>query len=131
MRDFALEIRMELLRVQPRLGVEQADGLIREIPFCFQDITHDNADNGETAWREFYNFSLAEGVALVTIYRQAEIEVLTFAADQSLVHLTQHLAMVDVDEFLRLVRGRFTVPEAGLRFPMSQALPWLERVEEV
>ena len=53
MRDITLEIRMELLRVQPRLSVQQAASLIEEVPRCFQDITRDQADRGETNWQDF------------------------------------------------------------------------------
>ncbi len=131
MRDIALDIRMELLRVQPKLSVQHGEHLVQDIPHCFRDITSDNAARGVKEWRDFYNFSLVDGVAVVTIYRKAEIEVFVFAADESLIHATEHLALVAVAEFLQTVRGRFPLPDVGLRFPMSQALPWLEKVERV
>jgi hypothetical protein len=131
MRDFTLDIRMDLLRVQPRLSAQQAESLIQEIPRCFRDITRDNADCGEAEWQDFYNVSLVDGVALATIYRKTEFEVFAFAVDESLIHSIQHLAMVDVDEFLQIVRSRFDFPEAGFRLPMAQALSWLEGSERV
>jgi hypothetical protein len=131
MRDFKLDIRTELLRVQPRLSVQQTENLIQEIPRCFRDVTRDNAACGEVEWQDFYNFSHVDGVALATIYRKTQLEVFTFAADDSLIHSTRHLAMVDVDEFLQIVRSRFDSPEAGFRLPMAQVLPWLESGEKV
>jgi hypothetical protein len=128
MSDIALDIRMELFRVQPNLSVQHSEHLVQDIPRSFRDITKDHAARDVTEWRDFYNFSLVDGVAVVTIYRKVEIEIFIVAADESLIHATEHLAMVDVAEFLQTVRGRFLLPDVGLRFPMSQALPWLERV---
>ena len=131
MSKIPLDIRMELLRVQPKLSVEHSEHLVQDIPRCFQDITSDNAARGVKEWQDFFNFSLVDGVAVVTIYRKTELEVFIFPADESLIHATEHLALVDVAEFLQTVRDRFPLPDVGLRFPMSQALPWLERVENV
>ena len=128
MRDIAFDIRMELFRVQPKLSVQHGEHLVQDIPHCFREMVSDNATRGVKEWQDFFNFSLVNGVAVITIYRKAEIEVFVFAADESLIHATEHLALVDVVEFLQTVRGRFPLPEVGLRFPMSQALPWLERV---
>ena len=131
MRDIALDIRMELFRVQPKLSVQQSQRLVQDIARCFLDLTRDNAACGVTEWQDFYNLSLVDGVAVAAIFRKAEFEVLVFPADESLIHATEHLALIDVDEFVQAVRSRFPVPDAPLRFPMSQALPWLESVEIV
>jgi len=131
MRDFALEIRMELFRTRPELSLSHVERLVQDIPRCYRDITRDHAACGVTEWKDFYNFTLADGVALATIFRKAEVEVLVFDADDSLIHTTEHLAMGDVDEFLQAVRSRFRLPDTGLTFPMPQALPWLESVETV
>ena len=130
-RDFALEIRMELLRVRPAFDLPNIERLVKDISRSYRDITRDNIACGVTDWQDFYNFTLAHGVALVTIFRKVEVEVLVFAADDSLIRTTDHLAMIDVDEFLKTARNRFHVPDVGLRFPMSQILPWLERVDSV
>ena len=131
MRDFALDIRMELFRVRPDLSLPRAEQAIQNIARCYRDITSDNAKCGVSEWHDFYDFSLGDSLAVVTIYRKTEIEVLAFAADDSLIHTTDHLAMQDVDEFLKIARSHFGLPDSGLRFPMSQALPWLEGVETV
>lgn len=127
MNDIAFDIRMELRRVQPELSVQHSGQLIQDIQQCFRDITADNAARGAKEWQDFFNFSFVDGVAVATVYREAEVDVFVFAADESLIQATQHLAMVDVLEFLQTIRGRFPLPEAGLRFPMSKALPWLEK----
>ena len=126
LRDISLEIRVELLRVRPELSLSQVDGLIEDIPRCYRDIVRDNAASGSIEWEDFWNFTLADGVAAATIYRKQEIEVLVFLADESLIRPTEHLAMVDVKEFLEIARSRFRLPEIGLKFPMSQVLPWIE-----
>jgi len=131
MRDFALEIRMELFRVRPDLGLTRAEQAIQNIARCYRDITSDNAKRGVSEWHDFYDFSLDDSLAVVTIYRKTEIEVVVFTADDSLIHTTDHLAMQDVDEFLKIARSRFGLPDSGLRFPKSQALPWLESMETV
>jgi hypothetical protein len=79
-----------------------------------------------TEWHDFFNISLVDGVALAAIFREAELEVLIFAADESLIRSTDHLAMIDVDEFLQTIRSRFRVPEDSLRFPIAEVLPWLQ-----
>src|SRR5689334_6481274 len=107
MRDIALEIRMELLRVRPELSLPMAEQLIGGIPRCFRDITRDDAVCGTTEWQDFYDFSLADGVALAAIFRKTEVEVYVFGADDVLIHATEHLAMVDTEEFLQIVRSRF------------------------
>ena len=114
MRDIALDIRMELFRVQPKLSVQHGEHLVQDIPRCFRDITNDDTAHGVTEWRDFFNFSLVDRVAVVTIYRKTGIEVFVFAADESLIHATEHLALVDVAEFLQTVRGRFPLPDVGL-----------------
>ena len=83
--------------------------------------------NGTT----FFDFLLDDGLAVVTIYRKTEVEILVFAADDSLIRATEHLAMVDVDDFLQMARSHFSLPDSGLRFPMSHVLPWLEGSETV
>jgi hypothetical protein len=129
MRDFALEIRMELFRVRPEFGVHRAEQAIQNVARCFQDITSDNAKCGHSEWHDFFDFLLDDGLAVVTIYRKTEVEIFVFAADNSLVRMAEHLAMVDVDEFLEKARSHFALPDSGLRFPLSQILPWLESSE--
>ena len=131
MRDHALEIRMELFRVRPALILSYAEDAIQTVAQCYRDIASDTAKCGESEWHDFYNFSLYDDLAVVTIYRKTELEILVFAADDSLIHATDHLALVEVDEFLRIARSRFCLPDAGLRFPMSLALPWMESVVTV
>lgn len=131
MRDFALEIRKELFRVRPDLSLPRAEQAIQNIARCYRDITSDNTKCGVSEWHDFYDFSLFDSLAVVTIYRKTEIEVLAFAADDSLIHTAEHLAMQDVDEFLKIARNHFSLPDSGLRFPMLQALPWLESVKTV
>jgi hypothetical protein len=127
MKDFGFEIRMEMLRLQPNLTVAEVNGMIVDVARCYFDIQKDNASCGVTRKEDFYNFSLLKGVALVTIYREALIEILVFNADDSLIRESEHLAMCDVDDFTHLIRGRFVVPEVGLRISMSEALPWMEK----
>ena len=127
MRDIDFDIRMELLRAQPELTAAEATGMIADIGRCYSDIKADNAACGVTRRDDFYNFSMFKGVALVAIYRECVLEVLVFPADNTLICESEHLAMCDVEGFLRLVRGRFRVPEVGLQIPMSEALLWMGR----
>ena len=55
------------------------------------------------------------------------VEFFAFAADKSFIHDSEHLAMTEVQEFLQLARSRYHVPDEGLVFSMSQALPWMEQ----
>lgn len=119
MSDLALTIRMELFRLNPRLSVSQADGLIHNIAECYRDISRDDATHGADR-RDFFDFSLLDGVALATIYRESEAEVFVFAADESLIHDAAQLAMIDVGEFIEILRQRFQVPPTGLRVPISE-----------
>ena len=125
MSDIAFEIRMQLLRVGPNLSLAQADDLIAGIPQCYAEISLDNRERNSDP-EDYYDFSLLNGVVLATIFREAEIEVFAFRADESLIRSTNHLAMVDVAQFFQIARRSFSLPEAGLRFPLSEALPWLQ-----
>lgn len=128
MSDIAFQIRLHLMRVDPALSVAQADSLIAGIQACYAAISSDErAHHSEP--QDYYDFSLLRGVALATIFRASEIEVFAFPADESLIHQTHHLAMVDVAEFLEIVRRLFTIPEPPLRFPLAEALPWLTAVD--
>ena len=98
--------------------------------FSYADISSDDREhNGEP--RDYYDFSLLNGVALATHFRASEIEVFAFRADDSLIHATNHLAMVDVAEFFQIARRSFSLPEVGLRFPLSEARPWLDTAKTV
>ena len=54
MRDFALEIRMELFRVRPEFGVQRAELAIQNVARCFRDITSENAKCDESEWHDFF-----------------------------------------------------------------------------
>jgi hypothetical protein len=124
MPDIAFEIRMHLMRVNPALSVSETESLIGGIPETYAEISSDDqAHNSER--QDYYNFSLLSGVALATVFRESEIEVFAFPADESLIFATRHLAMVDVAEFLQIARDRFNLPEVPLHFLLADALPWL------
>jgi hypothetical protein len=129
MTDIDLDIRMELFRIRPELMGSHADELISEISQSFRDVRQDCIAHCQSQWRDFFSFSLVDEVALAAIYRGSHLEIFAFAANETLVTKAERLAMVDVDEFLQMLHQDFRVPEIGLRFPMSQALPWLETVE--
>jgi hypothetical protein len=131
MADIALDIRMELFRARPELRVSQADGLVSEVAECFQGVRRDSAAHGQAKWQDFFGFSFIDGVALVSIYRESHLEIFVVAADEALITKAERFAMVDVDKFLEMFRRDYHAPEVGRRFPMSQALPWLETVEKV
>jgi hypothetical protein len=124
--DFDLEIRMQLLRVRPELSPLYADKLIRGVACSCLDIRDDEVACEVAQRQDFVTFSHVDGVALVAVFKESEVEFFGFAADESLIHEAEHLAMVEVREFMQLARSRFQVPDIGLVLPMSQALPWME-----
>jgi hypothetical protein len=91
-------------------------------------MQQDNAVCGVTEWEDFWDLCMLKGAALVAIYRQSLLEILVFAADDTLIHESEHIAACEVENFLQFIRGRFQVPEVGLQIPMSEALPWMERI---
>ena len=131
MSDIALDIRMELLRAGPRLSLSQADGLVFDVAECFQAVRQDSAAHGLSKWQDFFGFSFIDGVALASIYRESYLEIFAITADEALITKAEHLAMVDVDNFLEMLRRDYHAPEVGLRFPMSHALPWLGTVKRI
>jgi hypothetical protein len=56
------------------------------------------------------------------------LEILVFPADETLIHESEHLAAPEVKDFLKLIRRKFRVLDTGLQIPMSEALPWMERI---
>lgn len=126
MSEIASDIQSEVLRLQPSLSERDCKSLVENIPSCFREISADSASHGVEEWHDFFDFSFFKNVAVATIFRSTEIEVFVFAADEKLIHTTEHLALVDVDEFLRTVRGQFCLPDVGLKFPLSQVLQWTE-----
>jgi len=127
MKDLDFEIRMQLLRAQPDLSLTHANKMVANIARCYFEIQKDNAACGVTLWEDFWNLSHLKGIALVSIYRESLLEILVFTADETLIHESEHIALCEVEDFLRLIRGRFRAPEVGLQVPMSEALPWMEK----
>jgi hypothetical protein len=121
MTDIDLELRMRLMRVRPELSLSHATSLIREVASSCVDL------RDEVEKQDFFVFCYVDGAALAAIFRQSTVEFLAFAADESLIHESEHLAMVDVNEFMQLARDRFNLSDDGLMLPISQALPWMER----
>jgi hypothetical protein len=126
MVDIDLEIRIQLFRARPELSRSHADSLIRGGASSCLDVRDDELACGVLERQDFVTFSHVDGVALVALFRASEVELFVFAADESWIHETEHLAMVEVQEFMQLARSRFQVPDSGLLLPMSQALPWME-----
>ena len=67
----------------------------------------------------FFTFTHVCGAALIAVCRLASVEFFALAADESLIHAAEHIAMSDVPEFLGVcsqplwvARGRF----GGLSF---------------
>jgi len=127
MKDLDFEIRMQLLRAQPDLSLTHANKMVANIARCYFEIQKDNAACGVTLWEDFWNLSHLKGIALVSIYRESLLEILVFTADETLIHESEHIALCEVEDFLRLIRCRFRAPEVGLQVPMSEALPWMEK----
>jgi len=127
MKDLDFEIRMQLLRAQPDLSPTHANKMVANIARCYFEIQKDYAACGVTLWEDFWNLSHLKGIALVSIYRESLLEILVFTADETLIHESEHIALCEVEDFLRLIRGRFRAPEMGLQVPMSEALPWMEK----
>ena len=127
MADIDLEIRMQLFRARPELNPSHADSLIRGVASSCLDIRDDGVACGVVQRRDFVTFLHVDGVALVAVFRESEVEFLIFPADESLIQETEHLAMEEVQEFMQLARSRFQLPDSGLLLPMSQVLPWMEK----
>src|SRR5262245_16317995 len=127
MTDIDLELRMQLMRARPELSLPHADSLIRGVASSCLDVRDDAIACGEVEHQDFVTFCHVDGVALVAIFRQDSVELFAFAADESFIRDSEHLAMVEVQEFMQLARSRYHVPDEALVLPMSQALPWMER----
>jgi hypothetical protein len=127
MQDIEFEIRMQLLRAQPTLSLAQAKEMIADIARCYFEIQNDNAACGVTLWKDFWNLCHLKGAALVSIYRESQLEIVVFTADDALIHESEHIAACELEDFLSLIRGRFRAPEVGLQVPMSEALPWMAK----
>lgn len=130
MRDIDLQIRMQLLRLHPELTLSQADELIRGVAVDCLNVHNDNvAYNMAEPW-DFYTFCYIADVALVAICSEASIELLSFAADPSLIHDTGHLTLSEVVEFLAFAANRFALPDTWLVLPTAEARTWLETHSE-
>src|SRR5687768_14278722 len=127
MTDIDLELRMRLMHVRPELSLSHAASLIREVASSCLDVRDDATASVEGGSQNFFTFCHVDVVALAAIFRASTVEFLAFAADGSLIHETEHLAMVDVNEFMQLARSRFILSDEGLVLPTSQALPWMEQ----
>ena len=127
MPDIDLELRMHLLRARPKLSLSKADSLIRGVACSCLDVRDDAVAGGEVGDQEFVTFCHVNGVALAAVFRNTAVEFFAFAADESFVRDTEHLAMVEVQEFMQLARSRCNVPAEGLSFSIAQALPWMEQ----
>jgi len=117
--DLALTIRMELFRLNLKLSVTQAEGLIQSLAECYQFISKDTATHGSIR-QDFFDLGFLDGVAILTIYRKSEAEAFVFAADESLIHEADGFAMTDVAEVMEMARRRFQIPATGLRFSLSE-----------
>ena len=126
MADIDLDLRMQLIRARPELSLSHADSLIRGVASGCLDVRDDAIACGETEHQDFVTFCHVDGVALAAIFRKAAVEFFAFAADESFIHDSEHLAMTEVQEFFQLARSRYHVPDEALVFSMSQALPWME-----
>ena len=115
------------MRVRTELSLSHAASLIRGVASSCLDVRDDATESGEGGNQDFFTLCHVDGVALAAIFRESTVEFLAFAADESLIHETEHLAMVDVNEFMQLARNRFNLSDEGLVLPISQALPWMEQ----
>ena len=126
MTDIALELRMQLMRARPELSLSRAETLIRGVARSCLEVRDDEIRCGKDEREDFVTFCHVDGVALLAIFRIAAVEFFAFAADESFIRDSEHLAMVEVQEFMQLARSRYHVPEA-LVVRMSEALPWMEQ----
>jgi len=115
------------MRARPELSLSHADSLIRGVASSCLDVHDDAIACGELEPQDFVTFCHVNGVALAAVFRKAAVEFFAFAADESFIRDAEHLAMVEVQEFMRLARSRYRVPEEGLAFSMPEALPWMEQ----
>jgi len=127
MADIDLELRMQLMRSRPKLSLAHADSLIRGVTSSCLDVRDDARACGEVEHQDFVTFCHVDGVALAAVFGKSAVEFFGFAADESFIRDAEHLAMVEVQEFMQLARSRLHVPDEGLVLPMSQALPWMEQ----
>jgi hypothetical protein len=127
MADIDLELRMQLMRARPELSVSHAESLIRGVASSCLDVRDDARACGKTEHKDFVTFCHIDGVALAAIFRQDAVEFFAFAADESFIRAAEHLAMVEVAEFMQLARSRHHVPDDPVVLPMSEALPWMEQ----
>ena len=56
---------------------------------------------------------------------KTSLEIYVFAADESLIELTNPLALIDVDRFLDIVGTKFKLPPDSIKIPIAEAIPWL------
>lgn len=115
------------MRARPELSLSHADSLIRGVASSCLEVRDDATACGEREQQDFVTFCHVDGVALVAIFRKDVVEFFAFAADESFIHAAEHLAMVEIEEFMQLARSRFHVPDKRLVLPMTQALPWMEQ----
>lgn len=125
MQDLGVRIGEELRRVWPGLKSDDLAQLVDGVGRAYREILRDSAECGLTEWEDFFDFTMLGDAGLAVVYREAGIELFPFLTNEALIHETQHLAIVEVDEFLAVGR-RYGFPEVGLRFPMSEARPWME-----
>jgi len=127
MADIDLELRMQLMRARPKLSLAHADSLIRGVASGCLDVRDDAIACGELEHQDFVTFCHVDGAALAGVFRKAAVEFFAFAADEAFIRDTEHLAMVEVQEFMQLARSRLHLPDEGLVLSISQALPWMEQ----
>ena len=122
-----LKLRIQLLRARPELGLSHADSLIRRVAASCLDVRDDAIACGQAEHEDFVTYCHVDGVALAAIFRKAAVEFFAFAADESFIRDSEHLAMVEVEEFMQLARSRCQVPDERLVLPMAEGLPWMEQ----
>jgi hypothetical protein len=127
MTDIDLELRMQLMRVRPQLALSHSNDLIRGVASSCLDVRDDASACGQPEHEDFVTFCQVDGVALAAIFRKSEVEFFALAADEAFIRESEHLAMVEVQQFMQLARKHSQVPGQGLSVSMSQALPWMEQ----
>jgi hypothetical protein len=122
---------MQLMRARPQLSVSHAESLIRGVASSCLAVRDDARACGEVEHQDFVTFCHVDGAALAAIFREATVELFAFVADEPFIRDSEHLAMVEVQEFMQLARSRYHMPDERLVLPMSQALPWMEQHRKV
>jgi hypothetical protein len=120
-----LESRLEALLAEAGCSTYGVRDLHRDTKLCRDDIYADNVAHGQSSVGSFYNFIVADGVAVFTFF-ESDFSVYVVGCDeQQLIAETISFALADTDACKSLLANQYGKPEPDLTVSRGMAEHWL------